>query len=142
MDISYLLIVIGVGCIILELILGVATGFDLFLVGLTLIVGGGVGLGTGSVKMGFLTTGVLSLGYVVFGRSLIKDRLKIQTTRTNADALLGQAGRVAKMIGPGHPGQVKVEGEVWRAEADHALDAGQEVVVESVSGVTLKVVKK
>jgi membrane protein implicated in regulation of membrane protease activity len=134
-----LLIGLGLVCIILELLLGVATGFDLFLIGLTLIAGGGVGIVSGSNTLALFISATLLFLYVVFGRQLIKNKLKIHTTPTNADALIGQTARVTKTITPSHPGQIKLDGELWRAESETTLEEGSIVVVKSISGVTLKV---
>jgi membrane protein implicated in regulation of membrane protease activity len=136
---SYLLIGLGMICIIVELALGVATGFDLFLIGLSLVIGGAVGYFTGSATFAYLTSVALFIVYITFGRTLIKSKLKIHTTPTNSDALIGQNGRVVKHISVGHPGQVKVDGEIWRAQADAELEIGRAIVVQSVSGVTLTV---
>lgn len=136
---NYLLIIGGVIAIIAELALGVATGFDLFLVGVIFIVSGGVGLLFNSFSFALVLVVVLSLLYIFVGRSFIKERLTITTRATNVDALIGKKGMVTKKITKDVVGQVKVEGEVWRAASDTNIDAGSRVVVESVSGVTLTV---
>lgn len=138
MNISYVLIGLGLLAIIIELIVGVATGFDLFLIGLALIIGGGVGL-VSTPTIGIFTAAVLCFAYVLVGRQFIKSKLHIDAIPTNSDNLIGKTAKVTKAITPGHPGQIKIEGETWRAESDRSLAVGDNVVVKSLSGVTLQV---
>lgn len=138
-DNNYLLVILGIVAIAAELFLGVTTGFDLVLAGVILIIGGVFGMVMGSFSLALGIVAVLALLYVFVGRAFVKSKLTIQTKATNTEALIGKKGIVVKKISPQKPGQVKVEGEVWRAEANSSLDEGAEVTVESVSGVTLKV---
>lgn len=138
-DSNYVLIGLGILAIVIELIMGVATGFDLFLVGLTLIIGGAVGVVTGSFSVGLITTIILLFLYVFVGRQFIKSKLHIGTKATNVESLMGKEAVVFKPISPQDPGQVKIEGEIWRATADRKLEVGDKVVIQSVSGVTLSV---
>ena len=59
------------------------------------------------------------------------------------DALIGLRALVTQNLSAHQPGQVRVRDEVWRAKpaADEAgvLEAGTEVLVEGVDGVTLLV---
>ncbi|HEX2428666.1 MAG TPA: NfeD family protein [Gaiellaceae bacterium] len=49
-------------------------------------------------------------------------------------------GRTAVAIGELRPeGQVRVDGEIWRARCERGCDAGSAVVVRSVDGLTLEV---
>ncbi len=70
---------------------------------------------------------------------MIRKTLNITTTATNVDAIIGQKAMVVKAITPAEAGQVKVNGEIWRASADQAIAAGVRVSVDGVSGVTLSV---
>lgn len=138
-DNNYFLVIAGIVAIVLELFLGVATGFDLALIGVILIIGGAVGSVAGSFSLALGVVAILSLLYVFIGRAFIKNKLTIQTRNTNVEALIGKKAMVVKKITSQKPGQVKVEGEIWRAEAEVSIDEGTEVNVKSVSGVTLKV---
>jgi membrane protein implicated in regulation of membrane protease activity len=51
--------------------------------------------------------------------------------------LVGKAGIATSELWP--EGQVKVEGEIWRARCDGGCDAGTKIVVRSVEGLTLVV---
>jgi len=140
---NWLLIIGGIICVIIELALGALTGFDLALLGASLAVGGGIGLLTGSAKIGLLAAGGLALLYLAVFRSWLKTKLTVRDQPSNVDAVVGKTGVVTKRIAAREPGMVKVGAEIWRAELaggdDVARDAGAVVVVQSVEGVTLRV---
>lgn len=138
-SINTLLIVLGVIAIITEIIIGAATGFDIFVVGVTLIIGGFIGTIFNSPQIAFLISAVLIFLYILTVRSVIKNSLSIKTHKTSVDNLIDKRALVIKDIVPHKPGQIKVEGEIWRAESDKEVKAGTTVKIESVSGVTLKV---
>ncbi len=119
--------------------IGVATGFDLLLLGLIFIISGTLGLLTNSLTISLVSITILSFLYLLLGRKMIKSKLSIATHSTNVDNIIGKSGLVIKKISKNKAGQVKVEGEVWRALGSEEIDEGREVVVQSVSGVTLKV---
>ena len=52
-------------------------------------------------------------------------------------SLVGKAGVAVSELWP--EGQVKVDGEIWRARCDGGCDAGTRVVVRSIDGLTLVV---
>lgn len=54
-----------------------------------------------------------------------------------AEALAGKTGVAATDLWP--EGQVKVEGELWRARCEGGVDAGSRVVVTGIEGLTLTV---
>jgi len=133
------LIILGILAIIVEIILGAATGFELLIIGIVFIIGGGIGMLTGSMMGAVSTIIVLILGYVFFGRKMIKQALHVTTSKTNIDSIIGKQGVVIEPINPDVPGQIKYEGEIWRAEAEKAIAKGKKIKIISVSGVTLKV---
>ena len=141
--VNWLLVIIGIACVIAELALGALTGFDLALVGASLAVGGTAGLLFGSAKAGLLASAALALVYLVIFRRWLKSKFVVKSHPTNADAVLGKIGIVTKRIAPREAGIVKLGDEFWRAELTDVKelprDAGAEVRVESVEGVTLKV---
>jgi membrane-bound serine protease (ClpP class) len=58
---------------------------------------------------------------------------------TGLPALVDAEGVVRRPIAPGQPGTVSVLGEIWRAESEEAIAAGEPVRVVSGSGLQLKV---
>ncbi|HYL86645.1 MAG TPA: NfeD family protein [Candidatus Angelobacter sp.] len=141
--VNWLLVIIGIVCVIVELALGALTGFDLALVGGSLTIGGAIGLFTGSAKIGLFSGGILSFVYLAIFRRWLRTKLTVKNHPTNVDALVGKSGIVTKKIAPAEAGMVKVGSEIWRAELakadDAARDVGATVNIESVEGVTIKV---
>jgi membrane protein implicated in regulation of membrane protease activity len=141
--VNWLLVIGGIVCVIVELAMGAATGFDLALIGGSLTIGGAIGLFAASEKVGLLAAGGLSLIYLALFRRWLKSKLMVKEQASNVDAVLGKTGVVTKRIAPREPGIVKVGAECWRAELapseETARDTGATVTVESVEGVTLRV---
>lgn len=141
--VSWFLIVAGAILILLEVLLGAVSGFDFFLLGSAILVGGGLGLVTGKPLIGIVAAGVLSLLYIFLGRKRIRSRLHRPGLLTNTDALIGRVGYVSEAIPFEGAGRVRLDGEEWRARCDPAvgarLDPGTRVRVTRVDGVTLGV---
>lgn len=138
---NWLLIFLGLGAVLLELFLGVDTGFDLVLLGIAFIVGGAAGNFFGNWQWGMMVAILLVIGYIVAGRKFIKNKLAIDTTATNIEQLIGKTAIVIREINPPQAGQVKIEGEIWRAQSHEKIEKDQKVKIISVDGVTVNVVK-
>lgn len=140
---NWILIIVGALLVLIEVALGGFAGFDLVLTGSSLLLGGGIGLMFGSNTVGFIAASVLCLIYILAGRRWLRARLKRPGVTTNTDAMIGQRALVILKIGIHEPGQVKVRDEIWRArpgtEAIGPFEAGTEVTVDGVDGVTLLV---
>ncbi len=143
MDWNWVLIVAGAVMVLVEVALGGFAGFDLVLIGSSFVLGGFLGLAVGSSVTGLVASSVLCLLYIVAGRRWVRGRLKRPGIHTNTDALIGQRALVTQAVNEHQPGQVRLRDEVWRARpaAGEAgtLEAGNEVIVEGVDGVTLLV---
>jgi membrane protein implicated in regulation of membrane protease activity len=61
--------------------------------------------------------------------------------KSNVDSLIGKKAQVTEAVNPPELGQVKIEGELWRAEASEKLEAGTLVEITAVEGTRLKVKK-
>jgi membrane protein implicated in regulation of membrane protease activity len=141
---NWVLIVVGALLVLLEVALGGFAGFDLVLIGSSFVLGGAIGLWTGSPTVGFAIAAVLCLAYIVAGRRWVRARMRhAGPLRSNTDAVIGQRGLVTTPVSAHEAGQVRVSGEVWRAlpaSGDAGpIEPGAEVTVESVDGVTLRV---
>ncbi len=140
---NWVLIIAGAVMILVEVALGGFAGFDLVLIGSTFVIGGGVGMWTGSAGVGITTASILCVAYVAVGRRFVRRRMHTPNVRTNTDALLGREAIVVHRIAPHAPGQVKVNDEVWRAnvapDSTRTLEPGERVTVSGVEGVTLQV---
>jgi len=140
---NWVLIISGAVMILAEVALGGFAGFDLVLIGSTFLIGGGIGLWTGSAAVGVTVASILCVAYVAVGRRFVRRRMHTPNVRTNTDALLGREAIVLTRIAPHEPGQVKVNDEVWRAnialDSTRSLEPGERVKVAGVDGVTLQV---
>lgn len=141
--VNWLLVIAGVLCAAAEIALGAITGFDLALVGASLVAGGMVGLAAQSWHAGLTSAAVFALLYFALFRRWLKAKLQVATQASNIDAVVGKMGVVTKRIGQRDCGIVKVGSEEWRAEladhADAAREVGADVRIVSVEGVTLRV---
>ena len=140
---NWVLVVAGAVLVLLEVALGGFAGFDLVLIGSSFVLGGALGLALGSPVTGLVAASVLCLLYIAAGRRWVQGRLKRPGIHTNTDALIGQRALVTQALSAHAPGQVRLRDEVWRARPAAgeaaALEAGSEVIVEGVDGVTLLV---
>lgn len=57
-----------------------------------------------------------------------------------AEGLVGAVGRAITDLDPG--GQVRVKGQIWRADAPGPIEAGAHIVVEEVDGLKLRVTRR
>lgn len=81
----------------------------------------------------------VSLILVATTRKVAVEKLKIGQTKTNVDELIGQEAVVVKAIEPHAPGEVKVNGKVWRAVSDsqQSYMVNEVVTVLRIEGVTI-----
>jgi len=142
-DWGWVLIIAGALLILVEVALGGFAGFDLVLIGSAFMAGGAIGRWTGDPRVGLLTAAALCLAYILGGRRWVRERLKVRSVPSNADALIGKRGLALDTIDAHHAGRVKVGDAEWRAlpaaGASGPIEAGAEVTVESIDGVTLLV---
>lgn len=137
------LVVVGALMVLIEVILGGFTGFDLVLIGSSLMLGGVIGFLLHNAPAGFIAASLLALGYIAIGRRWVRARLRRPKVATNVDAVVGQRALVIRKVASHEPGQVRVRDEVWRARPAAAgagpFEIGAEVTIEGVEGVTLLV---
>jgi membrane-bound serine protease (ClpP class) len=65
--------------------------------------------------------------------------LRRYPVRTGAEGLVGERGEVIVRCAP--LGRVRLRGEIWNAHSEEPLEAGEEVRVEAVNGLTLVVAR-
>lgn len=58
---------------------------------------------------------------------------------TNVDRIIGKNALVLKDICKYHPGEVKVLGNIWTAVSDEEIKSGEEVIIERIEGVKVRV---
>ena len=132
---------IGLGMILLELILGVATGLDLVFVGTACILGGLISISMNSWVWTVIATVIICIIYVAIGRRYVHRRLAVSGEKTNIDTIIGRRGLVQKDISRANDGLVKIGYEEWRARAEEDIKEGEEIIVTGISGATLIVNK-
>ncbi len=137
----HVFVVAGLLLVLLELIVGVETGFDLVFIGSAFIVGGLASWPFHSWLLTVIVTSLICIAYVAIGRRYVRRWTAVSKAKTNIDALIGRPGIVLKGIARNVDGRVKVGNEQWRAWAQEDIKEGDEIVVTSVSGVTLIVEK-
>jgi membrane protein implicated in regulation of membrane protease activity len=143
MEASVLLIFIGIGLvmILLELVMGVFTGFDLVFLGSAFIIGGLIAWPFHSWILALVLTMIICLAYIALGRRYVHRWSAVKKEISNVDRILGLKGVVLQPVSLGNTGLVKVGNEEWRAKAETAIEQGAMIKVIGISGVTLSVEK-
>ena len=136
-----LFVIVGLLFVLLELIVGVETGLDLVFIGSAFILGGLVTWPFHSWLLTIIVTSLICVAYVALGRRYVHRWTMVSKAKTNIDAIIGRQGIVLRNIAKNTDGLVKVGNEQWRARAEEGIKEGEEIVVISVSGVTLIVEK-
>ena len=138
MVISIILTIIGLILIILELIVGIDTAFDLLLLGVSLLVGGLVGYFS-SDMVGVVTSTILAFGYLLIGRRFLKNKIQAFSHHSNTDSLLGSISSIKSWDNEKNIGIVNIEGEDWRVKSvdNKAINVNSKVKILNISGVTL-----
>ncbi|PIZ45358.1 hypothetical protein CO180_00660 [candidate division WWE3 bacterium CG_4_9_14_3_um_filter_41_6] len=136
LQLYWIMMFAGLGLIIMELFIGIDTGFDLVLIGSTLIIGGGVGKFSDNPILGVIITGILAVLYIIYRRNYLKSKLTVHTQSSNIDSLVGTKALVIKTITPHKAGQIKVGGETWRAVSDKECIENTYIMIIKIEGVT------
>lgn len=83
---------------------------------------------------------VISIILIPLTRPLAKKITKPSPQAVNVDAMIGRPGIVTKKIDPAQDvGQVRVDGQVWQANAEEPIDEGIKIKVDRVIGARLYV---
>ena len=141
-SLSKVFVILGLLAVLLELYLGIQAGFDLVVIGTVMIASGLIG----DFFNQFTITLIMAISfcgiYLVFFRKVIKQKIASVPHHLNTDRLQESEGVVIKAISKNSAGQVMIDDETWRAVSPTSLKTGDQVVVESVRGVTVHVRKK
>jgi inner membrane protein len=139
----FFLIFIGIGLvmILLELLMGMFTGFDLVFLGSAFIIGGLISWPFHSWMLALVITMIICLAYIALGRKYVHRWSAVKKEITNIDRIVGLKGVVLQDISLNKTGLVKVGNEEWRARAETAIEQGAVIKVIGISGVTLSVEK-
>ena len=137
----FFLIFIGIGLvmILLELLMGMFTGFDLVFLGSAFIIGGLISWPFHSWMLALVITMIICLAYIALGRKYVHRWSAAKKEITNIDRIIGLKGVVLQDISLSNTGLVKVGNEEWRARAETAIEQGAVIKVIGIKGVTLSV---
>jgi membrane protein implicated in regulation of membrane protease activity len=86
----------------------------------------------------FVAASVLSIYFI---RPFAKKYFQGVSKKTNVDAMVGQKAWVTEEINPEKMGMVKIQGELWRAQAHEKIEKDNWVEVLKVDGTHLEVKK-
>jgi membrane protein implicated in regulation of membrane protease activity len=82
----------------------------------------------------------LSIILIPLTRRLAHRITKPSPQLVNVDAMIGRPGVVTQAIDPHNDiGQVRVDGQIWRASSDNLIEEGAKIKVEKVIGAKLVV---
>jgi membrane protein implicated in regulation of membrane protease activity len=84
---------------------------------------------------------LVSIALLILIRPIIKDKMKKNEIKTNADSLVGKVAVCTKDILNGERGEVKIEGKIWTAISNEDVVIGDKVTVLAIKGVKLVVRK-
>lgn len=84
----------------------------------------------------FVVGGIILL---ITTRPYLSKKLKVKSSKTNLDRVVGMKGIVTVDITKFNPGEVKVDGKAWTAISDTELKKDTVVEVLKIEGVKLKV---
>ncbi len=83
-----------------------------------------------------------SMLFVLIARPIAKKFMEGESRPSNIDELVGNEAMVIERIVPHRSGQVKVKGEIWKAESSEEIPADALVEIQKVEGTHLIVKKK
>ncbi len=137
-----LLIVLGMGMLLAELfvtsygVLGIG-GVIAFVIGsLFLVDTSETNLG---VNRGVIAGAAVGFSAIVLGIGYIVIRGRRSHVSTGGEGMIGKVGEVRGAIAPGVPGQIFVNGEIWRAVSGQALATGVRARITAVNGLEVTV---
>lgn len=84
---------------------------------------------------------VISIASLVITKVFMKKKEEKETYKVGAERLVGKTAFVTKTIIPGNFGEVKIEGELWIAQANEKIRYDEKVIIEKIDGAHLVVYK-
>lgn len=84
---------------------------------------------------------LLGFFLMVTTKPILKKWIKPRDIKTNIDRVLGMTGVVTEEISKNVVGEVKVDGKRWSAISTKKISVGEEIIVDEIDGVKLKVHK-
>jgi membrane-bound serine protease (ClpP class) len=93
------------------------------------------------LRLSFRFVAPVVVGFTAIAAFLVRLGLRAQRQPafSGAAGMIGLAGQAVTLIGPGAAGQVRVRGELWRAESSVPIPPGSGVIIVGLRGLTLTV---
>ena len=101
----------------------------------------GVSLLTDNYIIQFAVFVIVGVILLITTKPILVKHFNKSHPKTNADRVIGMTGIVTEKITKTNPGEVKVDGKRWTAEADRLIQKESLVRVTELNGVKLKVEK-
>ena len=115
----------------------ITVGFLVFWFGVGAIVAMIVSLFTSNIIIQTAAFVISSTLLLFVTKPFVKKFVDVKPTNTNAFSIIGKKALVIKEINSHSVGQIKINGEVWSAEAenDETITEGSEVEIVKINGV-------
>ena len=86
---------------------------------------------------------VVSIASIIVIKPIVKKKMYVEKTPTNADALIGKTAVVTASISVNYPGAVKIEGIEWTAICHaNSFEIGDLVEIVEITGNTMLIKEK
>ena len=92
-----------------------------------------------SVNRGIIAGTAVGFSAIVLGIGYLVLSTRRGHVSTGGEGMIGKIGLVRATIAPGTPGQIFVNGEIWRAVSDEAIPAGANARIIAVHGLEVTV---
>lgn len=136
----FLWMIAGLVLLIIELI---TTTFFLMWIGLGALVTALASIWVEPHWAQWVIFSLVSLILLIVSRPLVRSIHGRVEVPSNVDQVVGQTAIVLEAIDPqANTGRVRIGSDEWRARSDDRIAQGEQVLVESVSGATLRVTPK
>ena len=82
---------------------------------------------------------IVGIFLMITTKPVLQKWIKPREVKTNLDRVIGMTGVVTEEITKNSIGEIKVDGKKWSAFSTKKIPVGENVIVESIDGVKLKV---
>ncbi|MCI8394827.1 MAG: NfeD family protein [Bacilli bacterium] len=89
----------------------------------------------------FATFVLLGILLMIITKPLLKKYIHPKSVKTNIDRVIGMTGIVTEEITKNTIGEIKVDGKRWSAMSKESITVGENVIIDEIDGVKLKVHK-
>ncbi len=120
------LVVLGISLVFFELLMGVITGFDLFMLGWSLVASGAVYIITADWQYSVLASVFVMVTYWFFVRDWARRNWYLFFQHIGIDCLVGKEGTMIRK------GIVLVDGQPWKSSSIKPIKDDSRIVVQAL----------